>query len=120
MLRFTRNRWWAFVLTLCLFTVCALLLTAQAPAYAGARSANQQKPANEDPPMPSFGDPDVPMGPGDGRTGMTFVSRGGGVGSQVVQQNGACPAGDGVAPNSVVMDRLRLIVLGLRSFYLRF
>jgi hypothetical protein len=118
MLRFTWNRRWAFVLTLCLFTVCSFLLTAQVPSVASAGRINSYMPADDQPPAPSLGDPDVPMGPGDGKAGKSFASRG--ERSQVVRQNGACPVGDGVAPTSVVMNRLRLIVLSLRSFYLRF
>ena len=118
MLRFTWNRWWAFVLTLCLFTVCSLLFTAQVPSVAIASSGTVYMPTDDQPPAPSLGDPDVPMGPGDGKVGKSFAWRG--EMSQVVRQNGACPAGDGVAPTSVVMNRLRLIVLSLRSFYLRF
>lgn len=119
MLRFTWNRWWAFVLTLCLFTVCAFLLTAQVPSVVSANPSSAYMPADDQlPPSPSVGDPDVPMGPGDGKAGKGFVVRV--ETGQVVRQNGASPVGDGVAPTSVVMNRLRLIVLSLRSLYWRF
>jgi len=117
MLRFTWNRSWAFVLTLCLFTVCSLLLTTPVPSAATPTSTYM--PADEQPSPPSMGDPDVPMGPGDGKVGKYFVSSGG-ERSQVLRQNGAYPVGDGLAPASVLMNRLRLIALSLRSFYLRF
>ena len=119
MLRFTWNRWWAFVLTLCLLTICSILLTAQVPSVASAGPSNTYMPAeDQQPPVPSLGDPDVPMGPGDGKTGKSMVLRGGQ--GQVLRQSGVLPVGDGATPTSVVMNRLRLIVLSLRSFYLRF
>jgi hypothetical protein len=119
MLRFTMNRWWAFVLTLCLLTSCSLLLTAQFPSVAGANPSTAYMPSDdEQPQLPSVGDPDVPMGPGDGKAGKSFARRG--EQGQVLRQSGARPVGDGVAPTSVVMNRLRLIALSLRSFYLRF
>jgi hypothetical protein len=117
MLRFNPNRWWAFVLTLCLFTACFFLLTAQIPSVASADPGSSYMPV-DDPPVPTLGDPDVPMGPGDGKAGKTVVIRTGG--NQVLQQGGACPVGDGAVPTSVVMDRLSLLLLSLRSFYLRF
>jgi hypothetical protein len=118
MLRFNPNRWWAFVLTLCLFITCFFLLTAQVPSVASADSGLAYQPMVELPSGPAFGDPDVPMGPGDGKAGKAFVSRAGG--NQVLQQSGARPVGDGAVPTSVVMDRLSLFLLSLRSFYLRF
>ena len=120
MLRFNWNRSWAFVLTLCLFTVCSLLFTFHAPSVARAGTTNAYLPSEDQliPPSPSAGDPDVPMGPGDGKVGKTTAR--GGAGSQVLRQNGVRPAGDGSAPISVAMSRLRLVVLGLRSLYLRF
>jgi hypothetical protein len=120
MFRLSANRWWAFVLTLCLFTTCCFLFTAQLPSVASADPGSCYMPADEQPP-PSLGDPDVPMGPGDGRTGKTgkfgVVRRGA---PQVASQNGARPVGDGTPLTSVVMDRVKLFLLGLRSFYLRF
>jgi hypothetical protein len=117
MLRFGLNRWWALVLTLCLFTAGSLL-TAQIPSVASADTGSSYQPADDQPTRPMLGDPDVPMGPGDGKAGGKYV-----VGSrrtQVVPQAGARPVGDGAAPISVAMDRLRLFLLGLRSLYLGF
>lgn len=119
MLRFTWNRWWAFVLTLCLSTVCALLLTAHFPSVARANTGTYLSSDDQSPLGPSVGDPDVPAGPGQGRVGKgSGVVRSGT--NQAVQRNGVGPVGDGVAPDSVLMDRLRLIVLSLRSLCLRF
>lgn len=118
MLRFSANRSWAFVLTLCLFTTCFCLLTAQLPSVASAGPGSAYVSANDSPSAPSLGDPDVPMGPGDGKAGKFVVVRSGS--NQVVSQNGARPVGDGAVPTSVAMDRVRLFLLGLRSLYLLF
>ena len=117
MFRFSVNRSWAFVLTLCLFTTCFFLFTAQLPSVASADSGSFSLLTDE-PPPPSLGDPDVPMGPGDGKAGKLSVVRN--VSNQVVLQNGARPAGDGTVPASVVMNDVQLFLLGLRSLYLRF
>lgn len=117
MLRFALNRWWALVLTLCLFTAGSLL-TAQIPSVASANTGSSYQPTDDQPPAPTLGDPDVPMGPGDGRLGGKFMVGGGR--NQVVPQNGVRPVGDGSTPISVAMDRLRLFLLSLRSLYLRF
>jgi hypothetical protein len=117
MFRFSVNRSWAFVLALCLFTTCFFLFTVQLPSVASADSGSFSVPTDE-PPPPAFGDPDVPMGPGDGQVGNLSVVRNGS--NQVVSQNGARLVGDGAVPTSVVMNRLQLFLLGLRSLYLRF
>jgi hypothetical protein len=119
MLRFRVNRSWGFVLTLCLFTTCFFLVTAQLPSVASAASGGFSRPADDQTPGSSLGDPDVPMGPGDGKAGNLSVVRNGS--SQVVSQNGIRPVSDGAVPaSSVVMNRLQLFLLGLRSLYLRF
>ena len=75
MLRLSANRWWAFVLTLCLLTTCFFLITVQSPSVARAGSGSCYLPT-DDPPSdsPSLGDPDVPMGPGDGKTSKFVVA----------------------------------------------
>ena len=118
MFRFRMNRSWAFVLTLCLFTTCFFLFTAQLPSAVIADSGSFSAPTDEVPSSPSLGDPDVPMGPGDGKVGKLNVVRYGS--NQVVSQNGARPVGDGAVPTSVVMNRVQLFLLSLRIFYLRF
>ena len=117
MLRFSVNRSWAFVLTLCLFTTCFFLFTAQLASVASADSGSFYVSVDE-PPPPSLGDPDVPMGPGDGKVGKLSVVRSGP--NQVVSKNGARPVGDGAVLTSVGMNRMHLFLLGLRSVYLRF
>ena len=118
MLRFRMNRSWAFVLTLCLFTTSFFLFTAQLPSVANADPGTSYMPVEDEPPLPSLGDPDVPMGPGDGKTGKLIVVRRGS--NQVVSQNGARLVGEGTVPSSVLMNRVQLFLLGLRSLYLRF
>jgi hypothetical protein len=117
MLRFRVNRSWAFVLTLCLFTTCFFLFAAQQPSVATASSGSFDVPTDEQPPPQSLGDPDVPMGPGDGKVGKFGAVRGGS--NQVMSKDRARLVDDGAVPTSV-MDRIQLFLLGLRSLYLRF
>ena len=117
MVRFNPNRSWAFVLTLCLFTTCLFVFTAQLPSVARADLGGSLL-AEDQPPPTWLGDPDVPMGPGDDLTdGVTIVRS---VTYQAVSQSGARPARDGAVPISVAMDRLRLFLLSLRSLFLGF
>ena len=119
MLRFSVNRSWAFVLTLCLFTTCFFLVTAQLPSVASADSGSFRVPADDQPPgavARRSGRADGPRRRHD-RHELSVVRSGS---NQVVSQSGARPVGDGAVPSSVVMDRVRLFLLGLRSLYLRF
>jgi|WetSurMetagenome_2_1015567.scaffolds.fasta_scaffold768742_2 hypothetical protein len=116
--RFRLNRSWGFVLTLCLLTTCFYLTTAQLPSVASADSGSCYMPDQDRPTDPSLGDPDVPMGPGDGKTSNHVVIRGGSV--QVTSQDRVRPVGDGAVLNSVSMNRIHLFLLGLRSLFLRF
>jgi hypothetical protein len=118
MLRFRVNRSWAFVLTLCLFTTCFFLFTVQLPSVASAGPSGFYVSTDEQPAPSSLGDPDVPMGPGDGKVGKVSVVRNGS--NQVVSQNGARLVNEGAVPTNVVMNRMQLFLLGLRSLYLRF
>jgi hypothetical protein len=118
MLRSGVNRSRAFVLALCLFTSCFFLHAAQLPSVASAGQGGFRESADELPPGESLGDPDVPMGPGDGKAGKLGVVRNGS--NQVVSKNVDRPAGDGTVPASVAMNRVQLFLLGLRSLYLRF
>jgi len=119
MVRFNPNRSWAFVLTLCLFTVCFFLCTVPSPPAANAGLGSYYYTGTGDPSgdPPALGDPDVPAGPGDGKCGKGGVIRSGS--NQAVSQNGARPVGEGVPSTNVVMDRVRLFLLGLRSLFLR-
>jgi hypothetical protein len=118
MLRFRVNRSWGFILTLCLLTTCFFVLAARSPAVANAGpSANIEAP-DQPIPVPPPGDPDVPTGPGDGKLAKHSLVRGGSY--QVVSQREVRLVGDGTTPASVVMDRVELFLLGLRSLYLHF
>jgi len=120
MVRFKMNRSCAFVLTLCLFTVCLCLFTYQAPATAAGTSGGfvvgGDQPGGGAP--PSSGDPDVPAGPGDGKVGKLGVARGGA--TQMAGQNVVRPVGEGTVQTSVLMERVRLFLLGIRSLFLHF
>jgi hypothetical protein len=118
MLRFSANRWWALVLTLCLSAACFLLLSVQSPSVAYADSGSQLLSSDPGAPGAGYGDPDVPIGPGQAKPGKQSVAHGGAI--QVVGQSGARPVGDVATPSSVFLMRLRLFLLGLRIFYLRF
>jgi len=117
MLRFTSNRWWAFILALCLFTVCLFALTAQMPSVCRANDSGPSYTTCTDPPA-GYGDPDIPSGPGAGKGGRGVVTRG--VSSLTERTFGVHPTGEGRPSSSVVVDRLRLFLLSLRSLYLRF
>jgi hypothetical protein len=117
MLRFAKNRWWAFILALCLFTVGFLALTAQTPSVCRASDSGPSFTTETDPP-PSCGDPDIPTGPGAGKGGRGWVTRGGL--SPTTQTLGSHPTGEGMTSTSAVVDRFRLFLLGLRSQYFRF
>lgn len=119
MTRFTMNRWWALLLTLCLFTACFFLLsTAPLTPPARADGSGSQLLPSDPAPGSGFGDPDVPIGPGGGKPVKQCVTRGGS--SPLVTQTGAATVGDGRGTVSVLVMRLRLFLLSLRSFYLRF
>ncbi len=117
MLRFIANRWWALVLTLCLSVTAFLLFNAPSPPAAYADSGNSQL-LPSDPPGAGYGDPDVPVVPGQGKAGKQGIGCGGAV--RAPSQYGVRPAGDVTTPTSVVLMRLRLFLLSWRSFYLRF
>ena len=120
MVRFTMNRWWGFVLTLCLLTASFCLLSLSAPATALADTGSRLLAS--DPAVPgggsTIGDPDVPMGPGDGKSGWTsnYLHK---ADRAVSVQEARC-VGDATVPSSVVANHLRLLLLSLRGFYLGF
>ncbi len=117
MLRFSLNRWWAFILALCLFTVGLFALTAQSPSVCRADDMGPSFTTPSDPP-PGYGDPDVPSGPGAGKTGRCYTVRG--ALSPTTQTLEGRPTGEGSITTSALMQRLRLFLLSFRSLYLRF
>lgn len=122
MVRFTLNRWSGFVLTLCLLTASFLLLNASAPSTARAETGGSLL-LPTDPTSPggsAQGDPDVPMGPGDGKSGLTWKRVGRVDVNRTVVVQEARRAGDVTVTGSVVMDHVRLLLSSLRSLYLGF
>jgi hypothetical protein len=121
MIRFSMNRWSGFLLTLCLLTVSFFLLGLSAPATALADSNTLLMPSEPiSPSGPANGDPDVPMGPGDGKAGLTWKPLGRVDAERTVTRLSVRPAGDVAVSGSVVVDRMRLLLLSLRSLYLGF
>jgi hypothetical protein len=121
MVRFSMNRWLGFVLTLCLFTASFFLLSLSAPATALAEPGSLLVPSDPSSPGgPTVGDPDVPMGPGDGKSGTVWKPLGRVEVGRTMSVQGTRRVGDVTATGSVVMDRLRLVLLSLRSLYLGF
>lgn len=121
MVRFSMNRWLGFLLTLCLLTASFFLLSTTAPATALADSNTLLMPSEPiSPTGPTNGDPDVPMGPGDGKASLTWKPIGRVEAGRTVTPLGVRPAGDAAVPGSVVVDRMRLLLLSLRSLYLGF
>jgi hypothetical protein len=124
MLRFSVNRWWAFILALCLVAACSFVLAAQAPSVAQATSITSVATPEPDPSGSignNYGDPDVPVGPGQGVSGKTGVSRlHGSSAKAAISRSGPSPVGDGAVPASVVMEGLRLLLLSWRSLHFGF
>ena len=121
MVRFSMNRWLGFVLALCLLTASSFLLSMSAPSTALAGSGSLLVSSDPiSPGGPAVGDPDVPMGPGDGKSASTLMSLGRVEAGRRVSVQGSRPAGDVTASGSVVMDHVRLLLLSLRGLYLGF
>ncbi len=116
MLRFSKNRWWTFILAFCFCSACAFAITP--PVSAGTSG----DPAlTGDPNLPNgSGDPDVPDGAG--KSGGRTVARGGLEGGvqPASRTQEVCSVGDGAASQNALMWRLQVVLLGLRSFYIRF
>lgn len=121
MVRSSWNRWLVVVMTLCLVTASLSLLNAPASAsalFGSSHLANPGDPTSST--VANAGDPDVPMGPGDGRTGVTAKSFGRtGVVCRVSSRE-VGRAGDALTLDNVVMTNVRLMLLSLRGFYLGF
>ncbi len=118
MLRFSMNRWWAFILALCLFTVGLFALHAQSPSACRADDGGGPSFTTPSDPPPAYGDPDVPSGPGAGKTGRGYTVRG--ALTPTIQTPVDRPTGEGTVTTSALMQRLRLFLLSFRSLYLHF
>ncbi len=110
MLRFASNRWWAFVLALSLFLVCATVFVAQTPRVAYATQFMGEDPS--DPPQPGIGDPDVPITPGAPRPGKAVSPGSGSLQAAGVER--PVLQGESTVPVSVWAMRLRLYLMGFR------
>lgn len=109
MARFTTNRQMPLVLAL-------IASFAFVPVHGGSAFADGREygidPNDPGTPAGGIGDPDEPI------PGKTSVSRGSQVRGATTLQ--ARPAGDGRAMSGVGVWRLRVVLLGLRAYILRF
>ena len=121
MVRFPMNRWLGFFLTLCLLTASFSLLSAPSSAAVFSGSVCLQNPG--DPTSgggTNAGDPDVPLGPGDGRSDLSSRSIGRVGLNRAVSTQETCLAGDVTVSGSAWMGHVRLLLLSLRGLYLGF
>jgi hypothetical protein len=107
MLRFSKNRCWILILTLCLSFVCI------ASRPGSARGAEDPCLIIDGVPGSTDGDPDLPTGPGKSRAGRGALQPGG-------RMDPMRTAGDGRITVRVVMWRLLVMGRSLGSFYFRF
>jgi hypothetical protein len=108
MARFTEKR----QMTLILALVACLMATPYfaVPARAGGATSEGEPGGGSD--VPTKGDPDVPVGPA--RTVRSGAQR---TGTVTVESR---VAGDGSVSQSTWMWRLRVVLMGLKAYYLRF
>jgi len=113
MLRFRVNRYWTLILALCLASASFLHVKS-----ARADGSEPGTTETSDPNIPggsSTGDPDMPDGPG-----RTNRIRNGAQRQSGISNTGMHSVGDGMSSGSAVMWKVRVVMLGLRKFYLRF
>lgn len=112
--RFISNRWWVFILALCVTCSAPIAFTPSASAstyYSGDVGGSPGTPSG-------YGDPDAPSG--SSAKAQQSGNWGYGVSESPVTALSAGPAGDGHAAESVWMWRLQIILESFRSFYFRF
>lgn len=120
MLRFTRNRWWVFILALVVFALCLFAASARFPSVARADSSGGTQSLSD--PLPGdSGDPDVPTGSNPTK-GTGWSTGRGYVGSMAntTPSLEVLSTGEGTASEIVWMQRIHLVLLTLRGFLLRF
>ena len=111
MRRFTLNRWWTFILALCVGTVFAI--SSGAPAWADQFVGPGDDPEHQPAPGPGdAGDPDQPV-----PAARPSIKQGAGRGNMVF---GTRTAGDGRVSSNATMSRLLVVLQGLRKVYFRF
>jgi len=109
MLRFARNRWWAFILAL----IICLAPVSTVPRTASAESGTQYDGGSgQDPGGTATGDPDNPSGQGKTLRRGNMIR-----GSMSIDTR---TVGDSRLSSSVVMWRLRVLLYNLRSILFRF
>jgi hypothetical protein len=106
------NRRWAFILALGVSLVLCSFIHPRAFAADGTGSGKVGDPYDVPPGQDGTGDPDVPIGPMKGANAGR-LSRGS---SNLATRT----AGDGRITGSVLVWRLRVVLQGLRSYYIRF
>jgi hypothetical protein len=111
MLRFSMNRYWTLILALCLAT--ASLFATSRLAHADDSSGSEM-PGVGDP--NATGDPDTPDGPGK----STIGAHRGAQQRSGSYDTGMRSVGDGTISGRAMVWKLRVAMLGLRKFYLRF
>jgi hypothetical protein len=121
MVRFSMNRWLGFVLTLCLVAVSLSLLSAPSSgAIIGSVYLENPGDGSDIGAASASGDPDVPLGPGDGRSDLTSRSIGRVQVVRTVSTQEARLTGDVTTSGSVWMSHMRLLLLSLRGLNLGF
>ncbi len=107
--RFGKNRWWTLILTLTLSLAC----------FASPRLVRADDPTQFGDPSGSgggnTGDPDVPDNPTKGKGYVRGAMR-----PSTYVYSSRRTAGDGYAGGTVMMWRLRVALLSLRIFFVRF
>lgn len=108
MRRFTRNRWWAFILTLCVLLASNATFTS--PSYGDGQDPLSTGDGNGG---GAYGDPDGPSGPNKRSPSGGRVSPGG---------NGYArtPVGDGGAVSRVWSWRFHVALQVLKTRWMRF
>jgi hypothetical protein len=107
--RFGKNRWWAFILTSSLVLACWCLRPGGASADGPFVGWGDNGDGGGVP--TGTGDPDVPQGPKN-----SALRRSGTEATYL----GARAAGDGTVSKGVWMIRLRVVLQGVKSFYLHY
>lgn len=111
MARFNLNRRLMLVLALAMTLVASPALVG--PAHSIQSRATGNDPLDPGAPPGASGDPDMPTGPA--KSFGAWAN-----GNQVMVVKGVRTEGDGRAPQSVLMLRLRVVLQALRVIYLRF
>ena len=108
---FTKNRWWTYLLTLALCFACWGLMSDRASADGSTLGLGDGTQGGGVP--TGTGDPDIPQNPKN-----SPIRGAGHQAPSNYSMTGA--AGDGAVGSGVWMIRLRVVLQGVKSFYLRY